>query len=221
MTTALFSFLFPHQDLAERYSQFFHTEPQKIIYQFRGWKDSAKILYIQKGIFQIEVLQHSRWHPIDLVVQDQFVGIESFLENREEWKGIHYRVKSLTEGDWYMIRRHYFLDHVYANPRIFFSLLEQLTRGLLHHQYISYRQVGELTKDVVHYLNQLVESGDFRPQNGQVILPKEVNTKIIAEHLHASEKQLHEVIKQLETEHVLKQKYRSFILQADRWTKQG
>ncbi|MBC1522293.1 Crp/Fnr family transcriptional regulator [Listeria aquatica] len=215
MTSTLFSFLFPHPDLAERYSRSFHAEPQKVIYEFRGWKDSARVLYIQKGIFQIEVLQHSRWHPIDLVLQDQFLGIESFLENREEWKGIHYRVKSLTEGEGCLIKKHYFLDHMYANPKVFFALVEQLTRGLLHHQYIAYRQVGELTKDVVHYLNQLVESGGFYPQNGQVVLPKEINTKVIAEHLHTSEKQLHEAIKVLEAEHILKQKYRSFILQAD------
>ncbi|MBC1581465.1 Crp/Fnr family transcriptional regulator [Listeria seeligeri] len=215
MAEDLLSFLFPHEDFLEKYSKSYHVDDQKIVYQYKGWQDTPKIIYIQKGIFQVETRGKSGWEPIELAVQNQILGFESFLEEDYALKGIAYRLKSLTPGDCIFITGHYFVDHLYANPKFFLAMTEQMARSILKYKYQRYYKHDNLQVEVIRFLKELINSGIFQPHYGYLSLPKEINPKLIADHLHASEKEIYEVLKQLETKLWLQQKNNIIMIQKE------
>ncbi|WP_439443345.1 hypothetical protein ACSMFR_13245 [Listeria aquatica] len=213
--TDILSFLFPHSDLAQRYGQEKTVVAHRMVYEYRGGIDQPQILYIQKGLFQVEVLRHRRWHVLDLVMKDQFLGVECFTDNEQTLKSVHYRVRSITDGQLFYIQKQYFLDHLYANPKVFFPVLEQMSQHLLQRHYTHYRDSARIIQDVRTYFSEIIQAEHFPEKSGYLILPREITAKVIAVHLHTSEKQVHEAIHALKAEDWITQKYCSFLIRME------
>lgn len=122
---AICEFLTASPELAKEYTKKITFHDNEIIHKYDYVKNNQFVL-IEKGVGKLEFYRKRRWEFETFIAQDEFAGIENLLNSKKYDCSMKYRIVGASEGTAFLVNKNFFLDHMYADPTIFHTVLEHI-----------------------------------------------------------------------------------------------
>lgn len=118
-------FLTTSPELAKEYTKRISFQDREIIHRYDYVKNNQFVI-IEKGVGKLEFYRKRRWEFETFITEDEFAGIENLLNAKKYSCSMKYRVVGASEGSALLVNKDFFLDHMYADPLIFHTVMEHV-----------------------------------------------------------------------------------------------
>ncbi|MBC2322387.1 cyclic nucleotide-binding domain-containing protein [Listeria booriae] len=202
----VYDFLTTSQGLAQEFTETIHFSENEILYHY-DWSRNNHFLLMKNGIARIEIYRKRRWEFETFISVDEFGGIENLIKNRLFSTNIKYRIVAATEGEALLVDKEFFLDHMYANPALFHTVLENVT---LHHIMTAHNfreKKSPLKQRLADIVLEFIMFASLPIKNNQVKLPFAFSEEIISSALKVPIHHIQSILKFMEKEKIIARDY--------------
>ncbi|WP_239253859.1 Crp/Fnr family transcriptional regulator [Listeria ilorinensis] len=132
------------------------------------------------GVVTIESQSNQKTNSYyQLLKNNDFFGIELLLENQPSVT-LSYKVTAATQCKVILIEQDYLLDHLYAEPKFFHAILEQISTQYL---YLTHRYAivnGSPTLKLANVMLDIIRIFDLDTSSASITLPEFISHQILA-----------------------------------------
>ncbi|WP_099223966.1 Crp/Fnr family transcriptional regulator [Listeria costaricensis] len=195
----IFELLTQAPDLAKKFLQDVEIKPKMKIYEFTAEREKQKVLIIKKGGVKVEVWYKGKWRLASFYGLNGVIGIGSFVENPAYLDKIgRYRVIALTDGIVTSVDAEFFIDHMYANPRLFQGMMEELTLRYITSEFIYRERRTPLSTRLATGLISIINMMKFTMDGSGVEFMAAFTKQLIAAFIQVHPYRLNRVFKEWE-----------------------
>ncbi|EUJ25282.1 Crp/Fnr family transcriptional regulator [Listeria cornellensis] len=187
--------------LANRYIKSKVYAPDEILYpKVEGADD---LFLLKTGLAVLEINNNDVWVATMIIGANEIIGPSLIYDKDFEFE---YRIQALEQCEFLLVDREYLIDHMYVNPKVFITLLEQSVQQ----EYLFISLYNKKNQSLANRLIDLVvrweEKFDLSRNGREIELPLTVNQKVLAQFLRASHSRLNELLRGWEREGILIQR---------------
>ncbi|CAD5896736.1 conserved hypothetical protein [Carnobacterium maltaromaticum] len=203
-----------HEYFQEHFSEFYERKvckKNKGIFNYKhslGEETAQSIFYLLSGEVSLE-MQNKNTESIfySLIGPNQVFGLEVMLDKHHQKKIISYEAIAISDVEYLVIDKEFFLSHSYLIPTTY----HQLLTSILNRQFLleeSYKMVTKppLVKVCNALLNLIENLGLSKHSSEGIRFPDFVTQVFISRYVMSSETRVISVFKQLEKEQIIQRK---------------
>ncbi|HCQ5166681.1 TPA: Crp/Fnr family transcriptional regulator [Listeria monocytogenes] len=181
------------------YSNKISFKKGEIIHSYRDYEEKTpQIGAILEGTAVLEgPTNEGRWMINALIGQHSLFGMESLLETKTAPELTEYRVRALENGTVLFIDREFLLNYLYANPKFFHLILDEvIVRYLFTSK--NYKNINQAPiVKVTRILVEIIELLHLHQTEGAIELPVYVTQTFLADYCRSSRARVTEVLEEL------------------------
>lgn len=190
----IYDFLGMYFDFRKKHMSEKRFRAKEIFYNDVEDNRSQKIVLIEKGIVVVETFTDERWEVKTFLSHDDFAGIDAFLGEDKIVGSETYRIKALTDGVCHFIDKEYFINHMYANARIFHTVIEKLTMHYMFSSHNNRKKRAPLDERLADFFVEFINMTSLPLTYRYAEVPITVNKYLIASFLRVHHSRVQKVI---------------------------
>lgn len=197
-------FLTSDAELAKTHVQRLKFSPKEIIYTNEKVHLRNNFVLIKDGIVSLELYHKGKWQFTTFLTPGDCAGIDNFLTPKKtNYTPSKFKLTGATNGEIISVEKDYFLNHFYANPKLFTIILEKLALHYMYASYNSHEKNARLCQRMADVTLEFIALTDFRVNENTVIFPYPISAKMFSTYLKAPLSAVSEVLRMWEEENIL------------------
>lgn len=196
-TPEFLNFLNQNPILAKKYTHTIEIKSKQTILL----DTKTEIGFIKNGLIDLQISVNNVWKSTLILSDQDFLYLDSFSDSYDYSFHNIWKAKTITKTKLVIVDKEYFLNHLYVNPQLFYSILTKLST---RYQFSLQKSLSsDDAHKIAYFLIENIKLLATKFSNNNIVFDKYINIKRISAYTHVTNKHVKDVLQNWEKENII------------------